>query len=257
VADVATGLRRVEQIMGTAISLEIADPLPAEESSRLADDVFAWMHEVDARFSTYRSDSEVSRLDAGSLTPGAASPHLRDVLAVCADLWRDTDGYFDVYATGRLDPSGYVKGWAVQVASDRLAAAGAANHCLNAGGDLRVRGHARPGEPWRVGVRHPWDPAAVCFTIAGTDLAVATSGTYERGPHVFDPRLAEPARGLRSVTVTGPDLGRADAFATAAVAMGEAGLDWLATLDGYESAAVCDDGRCFRSADLPEAATEA
>jgi thiamine biosynthesis lipoprotein len=141
----------------------------------------------------------------------------------------------------------------VQVASDRLLAAGSANHCVNAGGDVRVRGHPRAGEPWRVGVRHPFDPASVCFVLAGTDLAIATSGTYERGLHVVDPRRGVPAVGLSSVTVTGPDLGRADAYATAAVAMGEAGIDWLATLDGYESAVVTDDGRSYRSDLLPQA----
>jgi FAD:protein FMN transferase len=246
-------MRRVEQIMGTAISLDIADPLPADVVTGLADDVFAWMRVVDERFSTYKETSEISRIAAGSLRPEEASADVGDVLATCADLWRETDGYFDVYATGGLDPSGYVKGWAVQVASDRLLAAGAHNHCVNAGGDVRVRGHPRRGEPWRVGVRHPSDPAAVCFVLAGTDLAVATSGTYERGQHVVDPRRGVAAAGLCSVTVTGPDLGRADAYATAAVAMGEAGLDWLARLDGYESAAVTDDGRCFRSGCLPEA----
>lgn len=248
-----TGLRRVEQIMGTAISLDIAGDVPADVAARLADEVYAWMRLVDDTFSTYRTDSEVTRLHTGDLVASKACEDVRHVLAVCADLWRETDGYFDVYATGRLDPSGYVKGWAVQVASDRLVAAGATDHSLNAGGDVRVRGRAATGDPWRVGVRHPWDPAAVCFVAAGTDLGVATSGTYERGQHVIDPRGGGPASGLRSVTVTGPDLGRADAFATAAVAMGAAGLDWLATLpDGYGSAAVTDDGRFFRSEGLPE-----
>jgi thiamine biosynthesis lipoprotein len=246
-------MRRVEQIMGTAISLDIADPLPDDVVTALADDVFAWMREVDERFSTYKETSEISRIAAGTLTAAEASADVTDVLAACADLWRETDGYFDVHAAGGLDPSGYVKGWAVQVASDRLLAAGSANHCVNAGGDVRVRGHPRAGEPWRVGVRHPFDPASVCFVLAGTDLAIATSGTYERGPHVIDPRRGVPAVGLRSVTVTGPDLGRADAYATAAVAMGEAGIDWLATLDGYQSAVVTDDGRSYRSELLPQA----
>jgi FAD:protein FMN transferase len=249
-----TGLRRVEQIMGTAISLEIAATVPPDVAGRLADEVYAWMRLVDDTFSTYKADSEVSRLHAGSLTAAAAGDDLRHVLEVCADLWKETDGYFDVYATGRLDPSGYVKGWAVQVASDRLVAAGAADHSLNAGGDVRVRGNSPTGDPWRIGIRHPWDPAAVCFVLAGTDLGIATSGTYERGQHVVDPRGGGPAGGLRSVTVTGPDLGRADALATAAVAMGVAGLEWLADLpDGYESAVVTDDGRFFRSDGLPEA----
>jgi FAD:protein FMN transferase len=245
----AAGVRRVEHVMGTAISVDVADPVdPA-----IVDDTFDWLREVDSRFSTYRADSEISRLDRGELSTRSAGPHVRAVLAACAGLWRDTDGFFDAYASGRLDPSGYVKGWAVQLASDRLLAAGSANHCVNAGGDIRVRGCPRPGEPWRIGIRHPWDAAAVCFVLGGTDLAVATSGSYERGDHVVNPRTGRPASGLRSVTVTGPDLGRADAYATAAMAMGGvAGLRWLAALRGYESAAIADDGRCFRSSGLPE-----
>lgn len=250
---VRPGLRRVEQVMGTPISLDLADDLPRPALDDLADEVFAWLREVDERFSTYRAASEINRFDRGEVRIETASADLREVLARCADLWGDTDGYFDAYATGRLDPSGYVKGWAAQVASDRLLAAGAANHCLNAGGDVRARGHAPSGRPWRVGVQHPWDVTRVCWVLAGDDLAVATSGVYERGHHVRDPRRGEPARGLRSVTVVGPDLGVADAYATAAVAMGVAGIDWLARLPGHECAVVTDDGRCLRSAGLPVA----
>ena len=123
------GLRRVEIVMGTAISLDLADDLPMSTLDELADMVFGWLREVDARFSTYREDSEVNRFGRGEVALGDASEDLRFVLARCADLWGETDGYFDGYATGRLDPSGYVKGWSVQVASDRLLAAGAPNHC--------------------------------------------------------------------------------------------------------------------------------
>src|SRR6266536_2479508 len=115
--------------MGTAISVELADPLPAATLARLADGAFDWFREVDRRFSTYRPDSEVCRLDRGELAAADCSPDLREVLDTCAGFWRETDGYFDVYATGRLDPSGYVKGWSVEVASRRLAEAGAVNHC--------------------------------------------------------------------------------------------------------------------------------
>jgi thiamine biosynthesis lipoprotein len=267
-----TGLHRVEPVMGMPVSLDIADPLPPARLSRLADQTFEWLRLVDRLFSTYLPDSEVCRLDRGELRAADCASQVRTVLDECARLWADTDGYFDTYATGRLDPSGYVKGWAVQLASDRLAAAGADNHCLNAGGDVRVRGYARPagprpagprpggpadvrpGQPWRIGIRHPWQPSALCWVLAGSDLAVATSGTYERGPHVLDPRRGVPAVALRSVTVVGPDLGTADAYATAALAMGLAGIDWLATVDGYQSAVVTEDGRCLRSAGLPVAA---
>jgi len=139
----------------------------------------------------------------------------------------------------------------VQVASDLLVAAGAVNHCVNAGGDVRVLGRPAAGLDWHIGIRHPWEEGQVCWVIHGTDLAIATSGTYERGFHVIDPHRGEPAKELRSVTVVGPDLGRADAYATAALAMGLPGLDWLAALDGYESGAVTEDGRAFRSAGLP------
>lgn len=237
--------------MGTAISLELAGALDPERADHLCDDAFAWLRAVDARFSTYLPDSEVSRLGAGRLAPDEVSAELREVLVTCASLWKRTDGYFDAYATGRLDPSGYVKGWAAQVASDRLVAGGATDHCLNAGGDVRVRGLSAAGEPWRVGVRHPWHADRTCCVIVGTDLAIATSGVYERGHHVVDPLTGRPARGLRSVTVTGPDLGTADAYATAAVAMGGAGATWLAGLTGYESALVTDDGAFLCSRHLP------
>ncbi|MEW2381858.1 FAD:protein FMN transferase [Micromonospora sp. NPDC047707] len=237
--------------MGTPISLDLADDLPRAELDELADEVFRWLREVDARFSTYRADSEVCRFDRGELLLSEASADLRLVLQRCADLWGATDGFFDAYATGGLDPSGYVKGWAAQVASDRLLAAGSANHCLNAGGDVRVRGLSASGRPWRVGVRHPWDPMATCLVLTGSDLAVATSGGYERGHHVLDPRRGAPARGLRSVTVVGTDLGLADAYATAAVAMGVAGVGWLDRLAGHRHAIVTDDGRLLHSTGLP------
>ena len=249
--DSRAGLRRVEEVMGTAISLHIADPLPTSTLQRLAEDAFAWFHEVDRRFSTYKPDSEVNRLQRGELTADAGSADLRTVLDACARLWRATDGYFDAYATGPFDPSGYVKGWSVQVASDRLLAAGAVNHCINAGGDVRVRGGPAAGQEWRTGIRHPWEAQQVCWVLTGSDVAIATSGTYERGLHVIDPYRGQPASVLRSVTVVGPDLGEADAYATAALAMGLPGLDWLATLSGYESGVVTEDGRAFHSAGFP------
>jgi thiamine biosynthesis lipoprotein len=237
--------------MGTAVSVHLADPLPAAEADRLVEDMFAWLDEVDRRFSTYRHDSEVSRLDRGELTIDGCSPQLRGVLDACARLWQATDGWFDPYATGRLDPSGYVKGWAVQQASNRLRQAGAVNHCINAGGDVRTSGSPAPGQRWRVGIRHPWQELHLCWVLTGNDLAVATSGTYERGYHVIDPRSGQPARQLRSVTLIGHDLALADAYATAALAMGNHGPDWLTQLPTFEWAVVTQDRTCYRSAGLP------
>ncbi len=248
-------MRHVEHVMGTAVSIDLADDLPPTSLRDMIGDVCAWLHEVDARFSTYREDSEVNRFRRRELALDELSPDLRHVLDACADLWRETDGYFDAYASGPLDPSGYVKGWSVEVASARLAAAGSHRHYINAGGDIRMRGLAPDGGPWRVGIRHPWEAGKLSWVLSLTDGAVATSGTYERGDHVWNPRTGKPASGLRSVTVTGPDLARADAYATAALAMGEAGIGWLAkrATEGYDSAVVTDDGRAFSSAGLPAA----
>ncbi|WP_433797775.1 FAD:protein FMN transferase [Actinoplanes sp. CA-252034] len=239
--------------MGTVVSIELADDLPESRLSSLVDETCAWLHEVDARFSTYRDDSEVCRFRRGEIRLEDCSDDLRLVLDRCADLWRDTGGYFDAYAGGQLDPSGYVKGWSVEVASERLAAAGSQRHYIGAGGDIRMRGSGPGGRPWRVGVRHPWEADKLAWVLNVTDGAVATSGTYERGAHVWNPVDGAPAAGLRSVTVVGPDLAVADAWATAALAMGEPGLAWLAGLadKGYESAAVTDDGRAFTSSGLP------
>jgi thiamine biosynthesis lipoprotein len=239
--------------MGTVVSIELADDRPAEELATLIDDTCTWLHEVDRRFSTYKDDSEVCRFRRGEITLAECSGDFKHVLEDCADLWRFTDGYFDAYAAGPLDPSGYVKGWCVEVASARLADAGSVRHFINAGGDIRARGQGPGGGPWRIGIRHPWEADKVSWVLTVTDAAVATSGTYERGAHVFNPRTGKPAEGLRSVTVVGADLALADAYATAALAMGEAGISWLARLDGFESAVVTDDGRAFSSTGLPAA----
>jgi thiamine biosynthesis lipoprotein len=248
------GVHRVEQIMGTAISLEITDLLDRQDLRTLADEVFAWFREVDERFSTYKPDSELNRLHRGELTRDECSTDMHRVLDECAWLWTATSGYFDVCATGRLDPSGYVKGWSVQVASNRLAERGAVNHCINAGGDICLRGEESPGQPWRIGVLHPWERTKLAWVLSVTDMAIATSGTYERGLHVINPYTGLGMDELRSVTVVGPDLALADAYATTAMAMGLSGLDWLSGLVGYESAVITEDGRGFQSGGLPEAA---
>ncbi|MBN1170848.1 MAG: FAD:protein FMN transferase [Micromonosporaceae bacterium] len=237
--------------MGTMVAIQITDPMPRADQEALAEAFFAWMREVDQRFSPFKPDSEICRLDRGETGVEGCSVYLAEILDACAKLWKETDGYFDIYANGRLDPCGYVKGWAAELASARLAEAGSVNHFINAGGDVRVRGHAAPGVPWHIPVRHPWQGDGIFLMLAGTDLAVATSGTYERGFHVVDPHTGQPAKRLRSVTVVGPNLAIADAYATTAVAMGEQGLTWLAGLHGYEVAAVTEDGQGFCSPNLP------
>jgi FAD:protein FMN transferase len=197
------------------------------------DDVFAWLCWVDEVFSPFRADSQICRIDRGELRLEDAHADVQEVLARCERLRRLTGGYFDARAGGRLDPSGLVKGWAV----DRAAAPLSGSFFIDAGGDVLVR-----GGPWRVGIRHPLRAEALCAALELSDGAVATSGAYERGEHILDPVGGGPARGALSVTVVGRTLGSTDAYATAAFAMGERGPAWTAQLRGCEAMTVLGDG---------------
>jgi thiamine biosynthesis lipoprotein len=228
----------VEHIMGIPIGIEVAAGATAGVEA-----AFAWLREADATFSTYREDSDISRLDRGELTIADCRPAVDEVLTRCLALERATRGFFSARPAGRLDPSGLVKGWAVAGAADRVAAGGAQAFCINAGGDVVVRGRPAPDRLWRVGIRHPVDHEALAAVLAVEDLAVATSGEYERGAHIVDPHTGRPPEGLLSVTVAGPELGTADAYATAIFAMGADGPAWSAGLDGYDAMCVTSDRR--------------
>jgi FAD:protein FMN transferase len=228
----------VRHIMGMPIGVDLADAPDVD-----VEPAFDWLRWVDATFSTYRDDSEVSRLARGELTIAECAPEVDEVLTRCLALERETDGFFSARPAGRLDPSGYVKGWAVDGAAARLATAGATRFCINAGGDVVARGRPAPDRPWRVGVRHPEALDQLAAVLAVEDLAVATSGEYERGAHILDPHTGRPPSGLLSATIVGPDLATADAYATAAFAMGAAGPAWTATLAGYDAMCITSDRR--------------
>ncbi|MFD8302171.1 FAD:protein FMN transferase [Streptomyces sp. NPDC059690] len=232
--------------MGFPVSLRVDDE---DVPERAADAVFAWLREVDARFSPYRPDSEVCRYDRGELERHELSDDLVEVLDLCEHYRRATAGAFDVRLPGRgLDPNAVVKGWSVQRAADLLRAAGARRFVLNAGGDV-----VAAGGPWRVGVRHPEHADKLCAVLELTDGAVATSARYERGDHIVDGRTGRPATGLLSLTVVASSLTEADAVATAAFAMGAEGIGWAASLPGCEVFAVDADGQVLRTEGLPVA----
>ncbi len=238
-------VHRVQQVMGTTISMDLVDT----HDTTLADRLEAWFTHVDHTFSPYREDSPITRLGRGELGDHELTDEILSVLEGCEQLCADSDGVFDVWNLPspngtRFDPCGYVKGWSVQRAADLLVEEGVQDFCLNAGGDIALRGRNHKGEVWSVGVRHPHDAGLVALVLHGEGpLAVATSGTYERGAHIVDPRTGDAVTDLASVTVVGPDLTAADAYATTVFAMGMDGLTWLAAHDGYECAAITHDLR--------------
>ncbi len=233
--------------MGTVISVDVRDAGVPEAA---LDDVIAWFHWVDGVFTTYQPDSQISRLGRGEIGVTDCDPWVGWVLERCEDMQRRTNGYFDVWATGQLDPSGLVKGWSVEVASTMLAERGSTRHCINAGGDIRLRGEPEVGRPWRAGIAHP-HVRGLTTIVEGRDLAIATSGTYERGLHVFDPHRGHAAAELASVTVVGADLTVADAYATAAQAMGTDAPAWLAGLGDHEAYLIDAGGHVWWTAGFP------
>lgn len=237
--------------MGTVFSFDLRPPYA---STAVLEGVVAWLHRMDATFSTYRHDSDISRLARGDIMVDGCAPEVREILDRCERLREVTGGCFSAYASGALDPSGLVKGWAVERAAAMLRRAGSRNHSVNGGGDVRLHGGPGPGRPWRIGIADPLRPGSVGAVVAGRDLAVATSGTAERGAHVIDPRTGRPATSLASVTVVGPDLTTADAYATAAFVMGDAARDWIEEQPGYEAYAVAADGRTWTTSRLGTAA---
>jgi FAD:protein FMN transferase len=236
-------LHDIGHVMGMPVIIDVCD---AGAEPAPVDRAYAWLDLVDRMFSTYRPDSEISRLNTGELSLPDADPAVRSVLARCAALCTETDGYFDARAAAAgdgIDPSGLVKGWSVDGAARILERAGLHDFSINAGGDVLVRGQAPQGGPWRIGIQHPLQRDAVAAVLAATDVGVATSGTYERGAHIVDPHSGRPPEGVLSVTIVGPTLATADAYATAAFAMGADAAAWCATLDGFDAMIVTDDER--------------
>jgi len=233
--------------MGTVVSFDV--PFAARHDGSL-DDAVKWLHWVDRVFSPYRPDSDVSQLADGVLTVEGCAPEMAEVIEACAFLRELSGGYFTASPWGRFDPSGYVKGWAVERAAAILSAAGSANHLVNGGGDVQCAG-GLPGTtpaPWRVGIADPFARGRLAVVVEAMDCGVATSGTAERGAHIANPRTGGPAEGLASITVTGPSLALADACATAAFAMGpDLARDWAESLDGYEAYAITGTGGTWQT----------
>ena len=232
-----------EAVMGTVCSFLVLPGTVATEEVRAAiADACTILHQADVTFSTWVDDSPLSRHRRGELALTDCPDEVAEVLRLAAVARRATAGWFDPWALpGGVDPTGLVKGWAVERAADVLADAGVPGGLVNAGGDIATVGRAGDGDAWRIGIRHPWRPDALACVLAVTG-AVATSGTYERGAHLVDPHTRRPWCAAASATVTGPSLALADAFATALAVGGDEAFDLIEAVDGYACYLVRPDG---------------
>ncbi len=226
--------------MGMPVTLIVEDETA---SADIFDQAYAYFTKVDQAYSPYIATSEVSRINSG-LPESDWSPQITEVAQLCRDTSTATDGYFDAWHHGKFDPSGIVKGWAINNAAKLLSSLGCQNYYVEAGGDIQVSGFNASHEPWHIGIRNPFDRRQNVKVVSLSTQGIATSGLYIRGAHIYNPhddkaQLSEVA----SLSVIGPNIYEADRFATAAFAMGPAGINFIESLPGLEAYMINKSGQ--------------
>jgi len=233
-------MKQTRILMGMPITVEVIDPAVTSQD---LDSIFAYFGYVDRKFSTYKPDSEISLINRQELSLDQASEDMQEIFKLAEQTRSDTNGYFNIYRNGRYDPSGIVKGWAIYTAAELLHRAGFQNYYVDAGGDIQVSGKNAESRDWRVGIQNPFHPRQIVKVLALQDCGIATSGTYVRGNHIYDPVNSDGSlEGIVSLTVIGPNIYEADRFATAAFAMGSAGIAFMGNLDGFEAYMIDPNG---------------
>ncbi len=233
-------LKQTRLLMGMPVTVEVVD---AHATGELIEAVYDYFQYVDEKFSTYKENSEISRINRHEIPIAEYSEDMRIVFELAEQTRQETNGYFDIVRNGRYDPSGLVKGWAIFNAGQILRQNGCKNFYVEAGGDVEAAGRNPAGQPWQVGIRNPFNPQEIVKVLAVSDRGVATSGTYVRGQHIYNPKRPDQAiTDIVSLTVVGPDIYEADRFATAAFAMGRKGIEFIERLEGFEGYVIDEHG---------------
>ncbi len=226
--------------MGMPISVEIADP---QVTNAVFDSVFDYFKYVDDKFSTYKESSEITAINEGRLDSKDWSNDMKLIFDLSEKTKRETDGYFDINTpAGKCDPSGIVKGWSIFNAAKILEGRGIENFYIDAGGDIQPHGKNSSGGKWSIGIKNPFNDKEIVKVAYVNSEGVATSGTYIRGLHIYNPKNHEPADEIVSLTVIGPNVYEADRFATPAFAMGKEGINFIEKLPGFEGYAIDKTG---------------
>jgi thiamine biosynthesis lipoprotein len=241
-------MKEIRLIMGMPITVEIADTTAGQEDFAAVFDYFTY---IDEKFSTYKPESEMMKINRGELAEKEWSNDMSIILMLAEETKQRTNGFFDIKKPdGSIDPSGIVKGWAIFQAAKLLEERGFKNFYIDAGGDIQTQGKNTEGDKWSVGIRNPFVKNSgendVIKTVHASGEGVATSGTYIRGEHIYNPhrptKMGAPTSEIVSLTVIGPNIYEADRFATAAFAMGAAGIHFIEGLPGFEGYMVNKEG---------------
>jgi len=235
-------MKQTKILMGMTITVEIVD---AQVTRKDLEKVFSYFQFVDLRFSTYKENSEISKINTGLLSETDYSKEMQEIFLLSEKTKRETNGYFDIKnREGEIDPSGLVKGWAIYKVAEILWQSGFKNFFIDAGGDIQTSGLNNEGKLWTVGIRNPLKPETEIIKVLELkNLGVATSGSYSRGQHVYNPHnKKEVLNDIISLTIIGPNVYEADRFATAAFAMGRAGIQFIENLSGFEGYVIDSKG---------------
>ncbi len=237
-------MRLVHMVMGMGLSIDI--PACNDESVFIA--VFERFDQIDKRFSPYKEDSELSRYRSGKIEEKDLSSEMKKIMRACKVAEKPTDGYFSAWYDGQFDPTGYVKGWAINEGAKIIKKAGFKTYCLGAGGDILAGSDG--AKIWRIGLQDPSNKNYLTSQVILKNGAVATSGNYERGRHITNPKTGKTADSLASVSVVGPDIINADVLATAAFVVGIDSISFINKHPGYEVLAVDKKGSLTISAGM-------
>lgn len=228
-------------IMGMPITLKAVGGKNVRE---VFNKTFRFFERIDQKYSPFIASSDVSKINAHELAESKYDSELQEIIDWAEKTKKETDGHFDVWHNGIFDPSGIVKGWAVQKASEQVAKE-IDNFYVDAGGDIQAKGVNTEHQPWRIGIRNPFDRSQNVAIVSLDNYAVATSGTAVRGQHIYNPKSDRPIMNIVSISVVAPNIIDADRMATAAFAMGKQGIEFVENLPGYEAYLITSDKRAI------------
>lgn len=219
-------MKQIRLIMGMPITVKVAQHEDRKTKKDL-EKVFEYFRYVDMEYSPFKETSQVAKLNRGE----EVSWEMTQILKLARDLKKETGGYFDIKRPdGRIDPSGIVKGWAIKNAAEILRKLGYTRFYVDAGGDAEI-----VGKNWSWGIRNPFDVTQIVKVLNLSDCGIATSGTYERGEHIYNPIDKNAViSDIVSLTIIGPDVYEADKFSTPAFAMGTKGIEFVERQKGLE-----------------------
>lgn len=233
-------MKQTKIIMGMPITVEITD---ANANAKSINKIFMYFKYIDNKFSTYKKTSEITKINTGKINKKNLSADMKTVFRLAKKTRKETNGYFNINKKNKIDPSGLVKGWAINNAAKIILSDGFKNFYIDAGGDIQTRGLNAKGQNWKVGIRNPFSKNEIVKVITAKNKGVATSGIYERGKHIFNPKNKyRKADEIVSLTVIGPNIYEADRFATAAFAMGREGIRFIENLKGFDGYMINKNG---------------